>query len=186
MEGLVRLVAESLERHGLTVPPARIDWSDWTPLESGLSLQAPSNPGIFVVAESFVPHNMVQAAEQPKNTAHEASCGNDAGATQAPEWRKTLDGRKTDALGILKIGHTNDLGVEISRLCFHSPLRDRIAAGNCLIRFAAVNDDAQRVSSCAALQQWFTHSISHFPTEVIPAHSAKPQPDSPAPLPSGF
>ena len=163
MEGLVRLVAESLERHGLTVPPARIDWSDWTPLESALSLQAPSNPGIFVVAESLPQHNLTQ-----------------------PEARQSLDGRKADALGVLKIGHTNDLGVEIARLCFHSPLRDRIAAGNCLIRFAAVNDDAQRVSSCAALQQWFTHSISHFPTEVIPAHSAKPQPDSPAPLPSGF
>lgn len=152
MEGLVRLVAQSLERHGMSVPPERIDWSAWMPLESTLCLTAPSNPGLFVVAESFVPHSM------------------------------TAD---SSALAILKVGQTKDLGVEIARLCFHSPLRDRIAAGHCLIRFAKVEDDAQAVSACAALQQWFSNT--NFQAEPVLANSAHQQTTSnPAPLPSGF
>jgi|SRR5882724_2404630 len=158
MEGLVRLVTESLERHGLTVPPARIDWSDWTPLVASLCLNAPSNPGLFVVVERLVSHNVVASGALHR-------------------------------LAILRIAHTNDLGIEIARLCLHSSLRDRIAAGHCLIRYAAVDDDAHRISACAALQHWYTNSpeiSAHFPAEAVSAHSAPSQPVNPAPLPSGF
>ena len=55
MEGLVRLVAESLERHGMAVPPPRVDWSPWTPVDPNLCLTAPCHPGLFVIAEQMVP-----------------------------------------------------------------------------------------------------------------------------------
>lgn len=175
MEGLVRLVSESLERHGIAVPPAPIEWSAWMPLDSNLCLTAPCHPGLFVVAEGMVAH--------------------------------TVSPNPAVQLVILKIGQTTDLGVEMARLCFHSPLRDRIRSGRCLVRFAVVADEAQRVHSCATLQQWFTHSLetstdSRFPVDlaanpssISPAISAEPllaspahQPtrNQPAPLPSGF
>jgi len=186
MEGLVRLVTQSLERHGLTVPPARIDWSPWLRLESSLSLTAPSNPGVFVVAEAVTTHNVLPpseelAAELPKNKAQGVSRGEAIHAI--PEGRKTQP-----PLAVLNIGHTNDLGVEISRLCFHSPFRDRIALNRCLIRFAAVDDESQRLSASAALQQWFASpETSGLNAEPLLATSAlQPTLNYPAPLPSGF
>jgi hypothetical protein len=157
MEGLVRLVAESIARHHMSVPPANIDWSPWVPLESKLCLTAPSQPGIFVVAERMVASGLTRPV----------------------------------ALATLKISQTPDLGVEMARLCDQSPLRERIATGLCLVRFATVVDDAQRVSACAALQQWFTHAPEILPgkfsAEPLLASSAhQHQPGNPAPLPSGF
>ncbi len=58
MEGLVRLVAESLERHGMTVPPPRVDWSLWVPVDPNLCLTAPCHPGLFVIAEHLVSHQV--------------------------------------------------------------------------------------------------------------------------------
>jgi hypothetical protein len=181
MEGLVRLVTESLERHGFVVPPAPIEWSPWQILEPNLCLSAPCHPGLFVVAEKMVPHTVA--------------------ATRALQ------------LVILKINKTQDLGVEMARLCCHSPLHERITSGRCFVRFAVVADDVHRDASCAALQQWFTHTLetstdSHFPVDLvvqpaapnrqnIPAERVNAEPvlagaaqppthATPAPLPSGF
>ena len=192
MEGLVRLVAESLERHGLTVPPPRIDWSAWTPLDSNLCLTAPCRPGLFVIAECMLPHMV------PRMVPHTVAAN--------PSTQLVIS-----QLAILKIGQTKDLGVEMARLCCYSSLpdriHDRIKAGRCLVRLAAVDDDVQRASSCAALQQWFTHSLetstdSRFPVDLaaqqIPLgqnfHAQpvlanavdQPAPNHPAHLPSGF
>jgi hypothetical protein len=179
MEGLVRLVAESLERHGMTVPPPRVDWSPWVPIDPNLCLTAPCRPGLFVIAEHMVSHKVP----------------------------RPVSANPTMQLAILKIGHTKDLGVEMARLCYDSPLYDRINAGRCLVRFAVVDDDAQRALSCAALQQWFSHSLEasaidgpfpvdpvaqqvpHSPTiqaEPVLANSLnQPKPNHPTPLPSG-
>jgi hypothetical protein len=119
MEGLVRLVAESLERHGLTVPAPRIDWSPWTPVDPNLCLTAPCHPGLFVIAEQMVPHNVSANS-----------------ATQ---------------LVILKVGQTQDLGIEMARLCYHSSLYERINTGRCVVRFAVVDNDAQRASAWSDL-----------------------------------
>lgn len=175
MEGLVRLVAESLERHGLTVPPPRIDWSPWTPVDPNLCLTAPCHPGLFVIAEQMVPHTVA--------------------ANPATE------------LVILKVGQTQDLGIEMARLCYHSPLYDRINTGRCVVRFAVVDSDAQRASAWSDL---LTNSLEtsiggQFPVdptttdpaarqiplnpdiqaEPVLANSAH-QPKRTAPLPSGF
>jgi hypothetical protein len=178
MEGLVRLVAESLERHGMTVPPPRVDWSHWVPIDPNLCLTAPCHPGLFVIAERLVSHKVPRS-------------GSADPAVQ---------------LAILKVGQTKDLGIEMARLCYDSPLYDRINAGRCLVRFAVVDDDAQRVSSCAALQQWFTHGFeatttdSFFPVDlaaqqaphgpriqaepVLANSLSQPQASHPAPLSS--
>jgi len=161
MEGLVRLVAESLERHGMTVPPPRVDWSPWTPVDPNLCLTAPCHPGLFVIAEQMVPHTVA--------------------ANPATE------------LVILKVGQTQDLGIEMARLCYHSPLYDRINTGRCVVRFAVVDSDAQRA---AAWSELLTNSLGtfvtqtqdqtqDFQTEPVLANSVN-QPKRPAPLPSGF
>jgi hypothetical protein len=178
MEGLVRLVAESLGRHGITVPPPRIDWSPWITIDPNLCLTAPCYPGVFVVAEQMVPHTI--------------------SANAAPQ------------LVVLKIGKTEDIGIEMARLCYHSPLYDRINTGRCVVRFAVVDNDAQRASTFADL---LAHSLEitktdgRFPVDLaaqpialnpgipaepalaISAHASAPnQPTQfhPAPLPSGF
>jgi len=179
MEGLIRLVAESLERHGMTVPSPRIAWSPWTPVDPNLCLTAPCRPGLFVIAEQMVPHTVA--------------------ADPAAE------------LVILKVGQTQDLGIEMARLCYHSSLYERINTGRCVVRFAVVDSDAQRGSAWSDL---LAHSVeaslgSQFPAEVAAETSlsrelrpadfqtqsfrAEPvlagsvnQPKHPAPPPSGF
>src|SRR5450432_1956832 len=119
MEGLVRLVAESLERHGLTVPPPRIDWSPWITVDPNLCLTAPCYPGLFVIAEQMVSHALAASSINP--------------------------------LVVLKVGQTHDIGIEMARLCYHSPLYDRINTGRCVVRFAVVDNDSQRASTFADL-----------------------------------
>ena len=199
MEGLVCLVAESLERHGMPVLSARIEWSAWIQFESSLCLTAPSQPGLFVVAERVVPHGLAVPNAVP----------NAALSSQ-------LHPASLLAIFILKIGQARDLGVEMGRLCSpYSPLHARIAAGHCLVRYAAVEDAGQRSAAHAALQQWCSSSVetstdAEFPPNIfsdgaaVPGFlqqhsetqfSAEPQHsdsahkrkiDNPAPLPSGF
>lgn len=60
MEGLTRLVSESLIRHGLDRPVdyRRLRWSRWFRCESHHSLlQVPSKPGVFALAEEIVTFN---------------------------------------------------------------------------------------------------------------------------------
>jgi hypothetical protein len=57
MEGLTRLVAESLARHGFDRPVdyRRLHWSRWSRCESPHSLLCvPSKPGVFALAEEIV------------------------------------------------------------------------------------------------------------------------------------
>ena len=108
MEGLVRLVTESLKRHGLVTPPPRLDWSPWTPLDFSLSFSAPSGPGVFLVAERVAPHGLA------------------AGGAAEPQF------------AVFHEGQSHDLGFEMGLLCSpHNPLRDRIANGSCWVRYAA-------------------------------------------------
>jgi hypothetical protein len=39
-----------------------------------------------------------------------------------------------------------------------NPMRERLASGKCFLRFVVVEDQAQRRSICAALNQWMTTS----------------------------
>ena len=99
MEGLTRLVAESMERHGLETPldHRRLQWSRWFRLESSLDLVlVPSKPGLFAIGEEVVP------------------AGNFPGGKRM--------------LAIFHIGDSNDLPISLCRLfTAGSPLRERIS-----------------------------------------------------------
>jgi hypothetical protein len=183
MEGLVRLVAESLERYGISTPPAPIEWSAWMSLESSLCLSAPSHPGLFAVAERVLPHGLavlnVQSHLAILKIGHARDLGFEIGRLCSP----------------------------------HSSLHARISTGRCVIRFAVVEDAVQCNAAHAAFQQWFTNSLSttgtsidaEFPPDlaavvspsqpsevrcsaepVVPNSALKRETVHPAPLPSGF
>ena len=186
MEGLTLLVTESLARHGVnTAPSPRLEWSRWVRCESSLSLLlAPSKPGIFAFAEEAL-------------TAGEAAA---------------VSGKRL--LAVLDVMEANDLGLEMGRLFApYSPWRERISNGGCFIRYAVVEDPAERHAAHAALEKWLAGSAetasgigSAFPLEpaskpyivrphVIAAEkvtNTKTRPvlqnriETPWPLPSGF
>ena len=149
MEGLVRLVAESLARHGINLPPARVEWSHWMQLESSLCLSAPSYPGLYSVAERVIEHNLVTASEAIPHFA------------------------------IFHEGHTQDLGFEMGRLCSpYSLLRDRIAKGDCWVRYAVMPFSTTQNSGLA--------DSLEFADSRQPITDSQPETEIPMPLPSGF
>src|SRR5438477_1356655 len=72
MEGLTRLVSESLARHGFDRPLdyRRLRWSRWFRCDSRHSLlSVPSKPGVFAIAEEIMnlgrSENHVETAAKP-------------------------------------------------------------------------------------------------------------------------
>ena len=167
MEGLTRLVAESMERHGLQSPldHRRLQWSRWSRLESSLDLVlVPSKPGLLVVGEEIVPVGGLPGGKRMLAIFHVADC--------------------------------TDLPISMCRLfASGSPLKDRIAGGHIFARYTFIEDDAQRRSACQVFERWLASS-SEAATGIVSdasAHSAEPaEPgaadkiQAPAPLPSGF
>ncbi len=88
-------------------------------------------------------------------------------------------------LAVMQFAESDNLARALSRLFTPaSPLQPRIAGGNCLLRYAVVEEDAARQAACAALQTWLAASAE----AVTPA--PEPRPDhgelEPPPLPAGF
>jgi len=72
MEGLTRLVSESLARHGFDRPLdyRRLHWSRWFRCESPRSLLfVPSKPGVFAIAEEIIDFDRPQAFTTAENAA---------------------------------------------------------------------------------------------------------------------
>jgi len=152
MEGLSRLVTESLARHGLERPVdyRRLRWSRWFRCESPHSLLfVPSKPGIFVLAEEIM----------------------------APSAGGTIDGRRM--LAVLQFCEDDDMAFVLDRMFSReNPMRARLASGRVFVRFVVIEDQAQRRSICGALNQWLISSTdtasgigAHFATslELTPA-----------------
>lgn len=89
MEGLTRLVAESLARHGFDRPVdyRRLNWSRWFRCESPRSLLfVPSKPGVFAIAEEIMdipaqgtaPHVGTAALDCPSERSLEAFADSDS------------------------------------------------------------------------------------------------------------
>jgi len=179
MEGLTRLVSESLARHGVETPldQRRLQWSRWFRCESSLSfLLTPAKPGVFALGEEIA----------------------------APGEVSATGGQRI--LALFHIGETGDLGLGLGRLFApHNPLRERVATGRCFARYVVIEDDAQRRSTAVALQRWLdssaetasgmpagfaAHSESTPGTSVAEEqHSGAASPRAiqrPAPLPLGF
>jgi len=196
MEGVTRLVSESLVRHGFDRPLdyRRLHWSRWFRCESPHSLLlVPSKPGVFALAEEITDFN----SSNPE-----------------PESRMPDADVPRRMLAVTQFFEDDDMAFVLDRmLSRQNPMRARLISGRYFVRFVVVEDQAQRRSICNALNRWIADSgekISgigaHFATSLeftdvrvgtadAPGSSlAAPQLDSgaaanihcPAPFPSGF
>ena len=149
MESLAHLVTESLARNGYetSLDHRRLQWSKWFRCESDFSvLLAPSKPGVFALGEEMM----------------------------APGGTVSTGGRRR--LALFRIADAEDLGMELGRLFLSgTPERQKLAAGNCFVRYAVIEDAAQRQAALAALQQWnsaasetATGVASEFTTHTFP------------------
>ena len=132
MEGLARLVSESLARHGFETPldHRRLRWSQWFRCESSFSfLLVPSQPGLFALGEEMIPPGELPAT----------------------------GGKRM--LALFQISEAEDLGTEMCRMFApHSLLRGRFAQGRCFARYVVVADQIERRSAAEALKRWLASS----------------------------
>jgi hypothetical protein len=170
MEGLSRLVTESLARNGVetSLDHRRLQWSRWLRCESSFStLLIPSKPGLYALGQEVI----------------------------APGELPVTGGKRM--LALFRISETEDLGMALGRLFLPgAPDRERFAAGNCFARYAVIEDVVQRRAAHSALQQWLASSAETVSgvTADLPAQSAEMEQKElslsnigpPAPLPSGF
>src|ERR1700756_3267631 len=99
MEGLTRLVSDSLARHGIetALDYRRLQWSKWFHCECVSFVLAPSKPGIFSLAEEVAP----------------------AGELAATEGKRML--------ALIRISEAEDLGMALGRLFLPgNPGRNRL------------------------------------------------------------
>lgn len=152
MEALTRLVADSLARHGLDRPvdPRRLQWSSWFRCDAPRSLLfVPSKPGIFAVAEEI----MSLSSETALAGAALQRCENESSTRTA----FTAEGRRM--LAVLQFSEDDDMAYVLDRMfTYANPMRSRLHSGNCFVRFVVVEDQQQRRSICAALNQWMRNS----------------------------
>lgn len=176
MEGITRLVDDSLARHGfeVSVHPRQLGWSRWLRCDSSLSfLQVPSAAGIYTLGEEIL----------------------------APGENSAIYGKRL--LSVFQIAEAEDLCVALSRnLAPRSPLSDRLSSGRCFVRFAEVAETSERRAACQALQQWLASSaeaatgiVRDFGSESEAPSTPEPAlqsswssatDSSPPPLPNGF
>jgi len=203
MEGLTRLVTESLARHGFDRPLdyRRLQWSRWFRCDSHHSLLfVPSKPGVFAVAEEILDLGAIQThvgtaapgcpAEQSSAVPNPAPPTWEQSAsareqTPEPESRKPEAARRM--LAVTQFFEDDDMAFVLDRmLSRHNPMASRLSSGRYFVRFVVVEDQTQRRSICAALNQWMVSSAekasgigSHFATslELTPATEYIPQPD---------
>jgi hypothetical protein len=167
MEALNRLVTDSLVRHGLDRPvdPRRLQWSRWFRCDSPHSLLVvPSKPGIFALAEEILDlgratvHGAADALVRRENPAHRE--GHDFSRANTPA--KTGEASAAEGcrmLAVLQFSEDDNIAFVLDRMfTYANPLRSRLHAGNCFVRFVVVDDREQRRSICAALNQWMRNS----------------------------
>jgi hypothetical protein len=176
MEGLTRLVTESLARHGFDRPLdyRRLQWSRWFRCDSPHSLLfVPSKPGVFAVAEEIMDLGCTNA-----------HVGTGDSPVQLREASATVPRRM---LAVTQFFEDDDMAFVLDRmLSRRNPMYDRLASGRYFVRFVVVEDPTQRRSICNALNQWMVSSAekatgigSHFATslELTAATEYIPQPD---------
>jgi hypothetical protein len=186
MEGLNRLVAESLARHGFDRPVdyRRLHWSRWFRCESHHSLLfVPSKPGIFALAEEVMDFvegpdfsRAVNAANSTAALAAEKALhpGTNGKGTTSVVPQETAMRAASAAEGIfdrndepatrrmlavLQFGEDDDMAFVLDRMTSRlNPMRSRLASGRCFLRYVVIEDQAQRRSLCNSLNQWLTSS----------------------------
>jgi hypothetical protein len=194
MESLTRLVSESLARHGFDRPLdyRRLHWSRWFRCESVHSLLfVPSKPGVFAIAEEVIDFgtsnapaarnaHVVTAVPRPeasRPTVEERRFSAASSEQKVPALAAAGHGRRM--LAVTQFFEDDDMAFILDRmLSQQNPLRARLTSGRYFIRFVTIEDQSQRRSICAALNQWIADSAekvsaigSHFATslELTPA-----------------
>jgi len=194
MEGLTRLVSESLARHGFDRPLdyRRLHWSRWFRCESPHSLLfVPSKSGVFAVAEEIMdfdraPVATAASAVPPKQSEAES-------VSNSSVWDPVSDSvRPSEArldyvaaptprrmLAVTQFFEDDDMAFVLDRmLSRENPMRSRLISGRYFVRFVVIEDQAQRRTICNALNQWMVSAAekatgigSHFATslELTPA-----------------
>ena len=184
MEGLTRLVTESLARHGFDRPVdyRRLHWSRWFRCESHHSLLlVPSKPGVFALAEEIVDFGA------GRNDASNDHVGTAASAVRPSEARLDLAALPTPRrmLAVTQFFDDDDMAFVLDRmLSRHNPMRARLVSGHFFVRFVVIEEQSQRRSICNALNQWIASSAekasgigAHFASslELSPATEYIPQ-----------
>jgi hypothetical protein len=171
MEGLTRLVSESLARHGFDRPLdyRRLQWSRWFRCESHHSLLfVPSKPGVFAVAEEITHVEVAHVAPEAESRKPEAD-------------------HPRRMLAVTQFFEDDDMAFVLDRmLSRQNPMAARLASGRYFARYVVIEDQTQRRSICNALNQWIISAAekatgigSHFASslELTPATEYVPQPD---------
>jgi hypothetical protein len=164
LEGITRLVADSLARHGFDRPvdPRRLQWSRWFRCDSPHSLLVvPSKPGIFALAEEIMDLGPGGDASGPSKTnvgtaAHGCSAEpSSAAAASATNVEVSKDATQRRMLAVLQFSEDDDMAFTLDRMftCVN-PMRSRLSSGRCFLRFVVIEDQDQRRSICTALNQW--------------------------------
>jgi hypothetical protein len=192
MEGLTRLVSESLIRHGLDRPVdyRRLRWSRWFRCESHHSLlQVPSQPGVFALAEEIT--NVGTAVEERQFSASDSYQGSASSVPDQAFQNRAASGAENLQRRMLAVTHffeDDDMAFVLDRmLTRENPLRRPLNSGSYFIRFVIIEDRYQRRQIHGALMQWLNDTAqkasgigSHFAAslELTPATEYVP----PAPL----
>src|ERR1035437_7501391 len=184
MEGLTRLVSESLARHGFDRPLdyRRLHWSRWFRCESHHSLLfVPSKPGVFAVAEEIMDWGTGQNSQNDQNdhvgtaapgcpaerssaevvwdrvgAGPERSRGNPVRPSEARlDADSTAQPRLRRMLAVTQFFEDDDMAFVLDRmLSRQNPMSARLASGRYFARFVVIEDQTQRRSICNALNQW--------------------------------
>jgi len=150
MVNISQIVDESLARHG--VEPAldhlRLQWSRWFRCDSSFSvLLAPAKPGIFALAEEIVPPpSEIVGARPPVLSRAE-------GSSPVPKRMLTL----------FEIKETDDIGMALRRLFLPgNPLREKLEAGKCFARYAAIENSVERAAAYKIFERWLDESTNSY------------------------
>jgi len=184
METLTRLVSESLARHGFDRPLdyRRLQWSRWFRCESHHSLlSVPSKPGVFALAEEvadFGPGTTHVGTAASAVERCEASIPEHSVVPETQSSKPTAEARRM--LAVTKFFEDDDMAFVLDRmLSYQSPMRERLASGRYFVRYVVIEDQSQRCSICAALNQWLVSSTekisgigAHFATSLEAEHTA--------------
>lgn len=204
MEGLTRLVSESLARHGFDRPLdyRRLQWSRWFRCESPHSLLfVPSKPGVFALAEEMMDLGTVHAEKEkyeekgdhvemaasavPRTLSDAKGSGlvelNSANAREKDALTRAQDGSYQGTasavppevqhrsaalaaaprrlLAVTQFFDAEDMAYVLDRmLSRQNAMRARLTSGRYFVRFVVIEDESQRRSICAALNQWIVNS----------------------------
>ncbi len=184
MEGLTRLVSESLVRHGLDRPVdyRRLRWSRWFRCESHHSLLlVPSKAGVFALAEEILTEE-IPDLDSPKNDIGTAAFGcpperseasmeargastveergfSPASGAQPVTAALAAENRTRRMLAVTHFFQDDDIAFVLDRmLTKDNPLRRYLNSGRCFIRFVIIEDRFHRRQIHNSLAQWLSDS----------------------------